>query len=236
MLATEKLDARLGSGGPSMPGKPKREDATGRRARSSRRARPASRSSAPVRRVVVGELQLPDADPVEPGGGIRRDVLSNDALTVEISESESFIVLATDCCKRCPTTGTLRGASRKSGLRELLVDEVAGACAEARARVGRRADVPEVVDRRPMSGRLRERPEEEVLVERAGAAVDVAADEVDVQCRDVGGGEDDARERRPLEVLDVAAEARRDPVGVRLPELLRPGAVADVELVLRHRP
>ncbi len=55
--------------------------------------------------------------------------------------------------------------------------------------MGARADVPEPGDRGLVAGRRRERPPEEVLVERARAAVDVAADEVDVERLDVDGGE-----------------------------------------------
>jgi hypothetical protein len=78
---------------------------------------------------------------------------------------------------------------------------------------------------------LRERTEEEVLVERARAAVDVTSDEVDVQRGDVGGREHDPLQRRPLEVLDVTAETSGDPIGVRLSEHFGPGAVSDVDLV-----
>ena len=44
------------------------------------------------------------------------------------------------------------------------------------------------------------------------------------------GESDDALQRRRREVLDRTAEPRDDPVGVRLAQLLRPGAVADVDL------
>ncbi len=93
-----------------------------------------------------------------------------------------------------------------------------------------RADVPEVVDGGAVPGRLREGAEEEVLVEGTRAAVDIAADEVDVQRGDVGGGEDDAVQGRALEVLDVAAEPRGDSIGIVLADLLRPRTVADVDL------
>ena len=93
-----------------------------------------------------------------------------------------------------------------------------------------RADVPEALDRRPVAGRRGERPPEQVLVERAAARVDVAGDEVRVERLEVGGREGDALQRRRAEVLDRLAEPRDDPVGVRLAQLLRPGAVADVEL------
>ncbi len=60
-----------------------------------------------------------------------------------------------------------------------------------------------------MAGSLRKRPEEEVLVESAGAAVDVAADEVDVHGGDVGGGERDPRERRTVEVARCVGRGAR---------------------------
>ena len=47
---------------------------------------------------------------------------------------------------------------------------------------------------------------------------------------DVGRREDDALQRRALEVLDVAAESGGDAISVGLAQLLRPGPVADVEL------
>src|SRR5687768_15612267 len=93
-----------------------------------------------------------------------------------------------------------------------------------------RPDVPELVDGRLVAWHLRQRAPEEVLVEAARAGVDVAVLEVDVERGDVGGGEGDAAERGRLEILDVPSEARHDTVGVRLAELLRPGAVAGVEL------
>ena len=92
------------------------------------------------------------------------------------------------------------------------------------------ADVPEPVDRRGVTGRRGQRAPEQVLVERARARVDVAADEVAVERFDVGGREDDALQGGRLEVLDRLAEPGDDPVGVRLAQLLRPGAVTDVDL------
>ena len=96
--------------------------------------------------------------------------------------------------------------------------------------MGRGADVPQAVHGCAMPWRLREGAEEEVLVERARAAVDVAADQVDVQPGDVGRREDDALQCRALEVLDVAAEPGGDAISVGLAQLLRPGSVTDVEL------
>jgi hypothetical protein len=122
---------------------------------------------------------------------------------------------------------------RQCRLRQLLVDEVAGARAETGAGVCRRADVPEAVDRRLVAGRLREWPEEEVLVEPARAAVDVAADEVDVERLDVRRRHCDTSDRRALEVAYMAPEPRNDAVGVRLAQLLGPLAVSDVELARR---
>jgi len=89
--------------------------------------------------------------------------------------------------------------------------------------------VPEVVDGGAVSRCLCEWAEQEVLVERARAAVDVAADEVDVQLSDVRGGQDDALQGRALEVLDVAAEPGSDPVGIHLAQFLGPRTVANVD-------
>jgi hypothetical protein len=74
------------------------------------------------------------------------------------------------------------------------------------------------------------RPPEQVLVERARAGVDVAADHVRERGLDVRRREHDATQDRRLEVRRVAGDARLDPVGVALAQLLRPGAVAGVQL------
>src|SRR6187200_1166539 len=118
-------------------------------------------------------------------------------------------------------------------LRELFRDEVAGAGPQPRTRMSARADVPEALDRRAMTRRGRERPPEEVLVERAAPGVDVAPDEVRVERLEVDGGERDPAQRGGAEVLDRVAEPGDDPVGVRLAKLLRPGPVPDVELARR---
>src|SRR5215203_6249722 len=91
-------------------------------------------------------------------------------------------------------------------------------------------DVPDPRDRRPVARLRAERPPEEVLVEGEGAAVGVALAEVDVRCLQIGGRERGAGEDRRLQVRDVAGEARLDPLGVALAELLCPFARADVKL------
>src|SRR5205823_5468845 len=110
-------------------------------------------------------------------------------------------------------------------LEQLGCDERAGAAAEARARVGGRADVPYALD-----GCLVRGAPEEVLVECEGAAVRVALHEVHVRRPQVGRREDCAREDRRLEIRDVLREALLDAVRIALPQVLAPGAVADVEL------
>src|SRR5690242_8427977 len=99
--------------------------------------------------------------------------------------------------------------------------------------MGRGADLPQAVDRRAVAGHRGRRPPDEVLVERAGAGVDVAADEVAVERLEIGGRERDALDGGALEVRDRLSDARGDAVGVRLAQLLRPAAVADVELARR---
>src|ERR671919_1749710 len=113
---------------------------------------------------------------------------------------------------------------------ELLRDDRPGAGAESRPRMGARADVVQARDRRRMAGQLRPRTPHEVLVERAGAAVDVAADEVHVGRLQVRRREDDPLDEPRVEVLDVAGEPLFDAVGVAFSKPLRPGAVAPVEL------
>src|SRR5439155_20164720 len=88
-------------------------------------------------------------------------------------------------------------------------------------------------DRRRVARQGGRRPPEQVLVERARAGVDVPADQVHVRLLDVGRRKYDAAEERRLEIRDVAGDPCLDAVGVALAELLRPGAVADVELTRR---
>src|SRR5207249_12070516 len=95
------------------------------------------------------------------------------------------------------------------------------------------ADLVEPLDGRAMPRQSGPRAPDEVLVERAGAAVDVAAGHVDIGRLDVGRREDDALEERRLEVHELPGKARLDSIGVALAERFRPGAVADVELAGR---
>src|SRR4051812_41834235 len=92
-----------------------------------------------------------------------------------------------------------------------------------------RADVPEPFDRRAMPGKTGARPPEEILVERAGAGVDVAAGHVRVESLDVRRRERDSVEDRRLEVRRVRRDPRLDTVGVAVTQLLRPRAVARIE-------
>src|SRR6188472_1395351 len=167
---------------------------------------------------------------------------AKDAFSVEMVESDSFMrrrwTCPTEVGHRVRTRSRAswklcKQTARQRRLRQLLRDEVARARAQARPGMGARADVPQVFDGRSVPRRRSERPPEEILVERAAPGVDVAGDEVRVQRLEVDGGEDRARECRGAEVLDRSAEPADDSVGVRLAQLLRPGPVADVELVCR---
>src|SRR6478609_2485957 len=93
-----------------------------------------------------------------------------------------------------------------------------------------RTDVPESGHGVLVTGRLGERAPEEILVERAGAAVDVAADEIAVQRLEAGRRDDDALQRRGAEVLDRVAQPGDDAVGICLAQLVGPAAVARVEV------
>ena len=84
----------------------------------------------------------------------------------------------------------------------------------------RGADVPEVVDRRLVPRHPPGGPPQQVLVERARAGVDVAADEVAVEALEIGGREHDALDRRALEVRDLRAQAADDAIGVGLAQRL----------------
>src|SRR5262249_61219289 len=72
---------------------------------------------------------------------------------------------------------------------ELLRNEVARAAAEARARVGGGADVPEVRDLSRVPGSRRQRAPEEVLGEFCGAAVRVASHRIGVVGDQVARGD-----------------------------------------------
>ena len=143
--------AHAGSGGPSMPGmRSGRIDGTAGTQFAT--PRPASRSSVDVRVVVAGELHLPDPDPVEAGLGVGVDVLCEGGVhRGDLRERElhrptdGLLHALPDVCKPAECTTWERR------FRQLLVDEVARACAEARAGMGGRADVPEAVDR-PFGG------------------------------------------------------------------------------------
>src|SRR4051812_40273843 len=119
---------------------------------------------------------------------------------------------------------------RDRGLRQLLRDEVAGARTETRPGMRARADVPEAGHGSLVTGSLCQRAPEEILVERARAAVDVAADEISVERLEAGRRDNDALQRRGTEVLDRVAKPGDDAIGIRLAELVGPAAVARVEV------
>src|SRR5688572_5604836 len=95
---------------------------------------------------------------------------------------------------------------RKRLPEELLRYDRPGARAEARARMGARADVVQALHRGRVARQLGPRPPDEVLVERAGAAVDVTADEVHIGRLEVGRREHHSLRERRVEVLDLARE------------------------------
>src|SRR5215210_8470018 len=96
--------------------------------------------------------------------------------------------------------------------------------------MGAGPDVPDTGNRRAMTGLRAERPPEEVLVQRERAPVRVASDEVHVGRLEVCRGECRPSEDRGLEVRDMSCEPGLDPVGVALPQILRPFSAADVDL------
>src|SRR6185437_12348473 len=93
-------------------------------------------------------------------------------------------------------------------------EQEAGDAAQARARMGRGADVVEVRNEGAVIDGSLERAPDEELVERAGAAVRIAADEIDVHRFEVRGRIGPARELDPGPVVDMRGEAPLDPVGV----------------------
>ena len=113
------------SAGPSMPGmRSGRIDGTAGTQFATAEAGLAQERD--VRRVVVRELHLPDADPVEPGRCVGADVLRER----RVRPSRSRRARASS-----PDPGTFASsAPRQRRLRELLVDEVARSRRRARAR------------------------------------------------------------------------------------------------------
>ena len=93
-----------------------------------------------------------------------------------------------------------------------------------------RADLPEVLHRCGVPWARRERPPEQVLVERQRAGVRVAVVQIHVGGLQVGGRERDPLANRRLQVRHMVRDPSLDPVGVALAELLRPAAVAGIEL------
>ena len=189
---------------PPSPG-PKREDrGHGRDAVGDGQA--ARRSSATFGLVVVRELRTPrcrsrrSRRPRTPRRPPRRR-----RPTVEISDSESFTARrrrrAASRAKQARRSGGLRQLLARRGSRSRRRGRGRGACSRRCAR-GCSTGVS-------WPGACAQRAPEEVLVERARAAVDVAADEVDVRRLDVGGGEDDAPIVAALEVLRCDGRAAR---------------------------
>src|SRR3954465_2577673 len=101
---------------------------------------------------------------------------------------------------------------RRWRLQQVLCDEGARAGAEAWARPRARADVPQALDRRCVTGAARERPPEKVLVERERAPGRVAVPKVHVQPLEIGGRKHGAAEQARLEIRDVPSESRLDTV------------------------
>src|SRR5687768_12062169 len=92
---------------------------------------------------------------------------------------------------------------RKRLPEEFLRDERPRAGAEAGSRMGARADVVEAVHGCPVARKLGPRTPDEILVEGAGAAVDVASDQVHVPCLDVRGREHDPLQDGRVEIFDL---------------------------------
>src|SRR5580698_9237415 len=94
-------------------------------------------------------------------------------------------------------------------------EQKAGDPAQAWARMGRSANVIDVRNVGTVIDARLERAPEEELVERAGTAVRIAADEIDVHRLEVRGRVCAAREFDLGPVLDMRGEPPLDPVGVR---------------------
>src|SRR5262249_32866725 len=124
-------------------------------------------------------------------------------------------------------------AAAGGSLRQGLGYEIAGPRPKPRPGMGAGADVPEPVDVRLVARKAGARAPEQVLIERARPCVDVAADQVPVRRLDVGWRIDHAPQDSPVQVRGVSGNPGLDPVGVGLPEPLRPLAAADVELAGR---
>src|SRR6516165_10772633 len=104
-------------------------------------------------------------------------------------------------------------------------EKEAGDAAQPRPGMGRSADVVDVRNVSAVIDARLERPPEEELVQRAGAAIRVAADEIDVHFLEVRGRARTASELDLGPVLDMRGEPPLDPVGVRLAHGLRPSSV-----------
>src|SRR6516225_4042874 len=104
-------------------------------------------------------------------------------------------------------------------------EKEAGNAAQPWAWMGRSADVVDVRNVSAVIDARLERPPEEELVQRAGAAIRVAADEIDVHFLEVRGRVCPAGKPDLGPVLDMRGEPPLDPVGVRLARTLRPASV-----------
>src|ERR1700745_3365679 len=91
-----------------------------------------------------------------------------------------------------------------------------------RPRARARADVPQPLDRRRMAGAPRERPPQEVLVERECAAVRVAVPQVHVHALEVVRPERHPLDDRRLEGRDVPHGPCLDAVCVALSRVVVP--------------
>src|SRR5690242_14486687 len=119
-------------------------------------------------------------------------------------------------------------AFKPTPLEQMRRDDVTRSPGQAWAWVGRGPDVPQSVDRRPVSRPGRYGPAEQELVERARTGVRVATHQVAVLLLQVGWAESSTSDYRCIEVRHVLAELRHHPVGVRVGELGCPRAVTDV--------
>src|ERR1700679_2754242 len=104
-------------------------------------------------------------------------------------------------------------------------EQEAGDAAQAWPRMGRSADVIDVRNIRAVIDARLERAPEEDLVERASAAIRVAAHEIDVHRLEVRRRVRAAPELDLRPVLDMRREPPLDAVGERLAHSLRPAPI-----------
>src|SRR5262245_65380746 len=135
--------------------------------------------------------------------------------------SSGFLLSSCDAAK---------GMADRVATEQLFGHERARARAQPGPGMGGRTDLVETRDRRPVTRQARAWPPDEVLIERAGAGVDVASRPVHVRGLQVGRREGHALQYGRVEVADLSCESYLNAVGVGLAQLLRPRSVPDVEL------